>query len=111
MRRRRGDALRRRCRGASGSDPLPLAPVEYAEFLSKIRMSREIEEQERECARLRALMHDAPLAEWSKDHRGHSAIVNHTRAWADRSREWMAACNKLDEMKRHVHVSLGATND
>lgn len=30
----------------------------------------------------RGLAHRAPLAEWSKDHRGHSAIVNHTSAWA-----------------------------
>lgn len=40
-------------------------------------------------AKARTLAHNAPFAEWSKDHRGHSAIVNHTSAWADRGRELM----------------------
>ena len=30
----------------------------------------------------RGLAHRSPFAEWSKDHRGHSSIVNHTSAWA-----------------------------
>lgn len=30
----------------------------------------------------RGLAHRAPFAEWSKDHKGHSSIVNHTNAWA-----------------------------
>lgn len=33
--------------------------------------------------------HRAPFAEWSMDHHGHSSIVNHTDAWAKRSKEFM----------------------
>lgn len=33
------------------------------------------------------LAHRAPFAEWSTDHRGHSAVVNHTSAWAGHSQE------------------------
>lgn len=36
----------------------------------------------------RGRAHRAPFAEWSKDHEGHSAIVNHTSAWADHGRQW-----------------------
>lgn len=35
-------------------------------------------------SKARGLAHRAPFAEWSKDHLGHSAIVNHTTAWAVR---------------------------
>lgn len=48
-------------------------------------------------AAARGLAHRAPFAEWSKDHRGHSAIVHHTRGWADRSNEFfglMAEVNR-----------------
>ena len=41
-------------------------------------------------AKARKAAHDAPFAEWSMDHKGHSFIVNHTSAWATRSNEWMA---------------------
>lgn len=41
--------------------------------------------------------HRAPFAEWSKDHRGHSAIVNHTAAWSLRSSEFGSL---YDELKR-----------
>lgn len=41
--------------------------------------------------------HRAPLAEWSKDHRGHSSIVNHTDAWAARGHEMMALAEMLDQ--------------
>ena len=44
----------------------------------------------------RQRMHDAPLAEWSKDHKGHSAIVHHTSAWAYHSKEWMRLANEVD---------------
>lgn len=40
-------------------------------------------------AAARGEAHRAPFAEWSKDHRGHSAIVNHTSAWATRSNEFI----------------------
>lgn len=36
----------------------------------------------------RGAAHRAPFAEWSKDHRGHSAIVNHTSAYAARGHEF-----------------------
>lgn len=41
--------------------------------------------------------HRAPFAEWSKDHTGHSAIVHHTRAWAERGHtfvELMGECRR-----------------
>lgn len=41
-------------------------------------------------AAARSAAHAAPFAEWSMDHRGHSAIVHHTSAWATRSNEWLA---------------------
>jgi hypothetical protein len=33
-------------------------------------------------ATARGLAHRAPFAEFSKDHKGHTSIVNHTNAWA-----------------------------
>lgn len=47
-------------------------------------------------SRARGLAHRAPFAEWSKDHRGHSAIVHHTRAWADRSKEFFGLMDEVD---------------
>lgn len=44
----------------------------------------------------RGLAHRAPFAEWSMDHRGHSAIVHHTSAWADRSNEFFSLMNEAD---------------
>lgn len=44
---------------------------------------------------VRGEAHRAPLAEWSKDHTGHSAIVNHSNSWAERSHtfaELMTEC-------------------
>ena len=61
-------------------------------------LDHQIVEATIECERLRQLAHDAPFAEWSKDHRGHSAIVNHTSAWADRGNEWLKACAKRDAL-------------
>lgn len=63
----------------------------------------ELEKAEAECDRLRKLAHNAPLAEWSKDHRGHSAIVNHTNAWASRGKEWMDTCDKRDALRAKHH--------
>lgn len=37
----------------------------------------------------RGAAHRAPFAEWSKDHRGHSSIVNHTTSFAVRGNEFM----------------------
>ena len=55
------------------------------------------EELIRKTSAARGLAHRAPLAEWSLDHRGHSAIVNHTNAWAVRSREFHEL---MDECER-----------
>ena len=63
----------------------------------------ELEKAEAECERLRKIAHDAPFAEWSKDHRGHSAIVNHTNAWARAGEDWMAACNRRDALRAKRH--------
>jgi len=49
-----------------------------------------------ECERLRKMAHEAPFAEWSMDHRGHSSIVNHTSAWARLGNDWVRACDKRD---------------
>ncbi len=43
----------------------------------------------------RGAAHRAPFAEWSKDHRGHSAIVNHTSAYADRGAEFLALAEEV----------------
>ena len=39
-------------------------------------------------SRARGEAHRAPFAEWSMDHKGHSAIVNHTSAWETRGYEF-----------------------
>jgi hypothetical protein len=44
----------------------------------------------------RGLAHRAPFAEWSKDHRGHSAIVNHTHAWAERGEDFLTLAAECD---------------
>jgi hypothetical protein len=44
----------------------------------------------------RGAAHRAPFAEWSKDHRDHSSIVNHTSAWATRGAELMAFADELE---------------
>ena len=44
----------------------------------------------------RGAAHRAPFAEWSKDHRGHSSIVNHTSAYATRGDELMAFADELE---------------
>lgn len=54
------------------------------ELLSKAALAREA-------------AHIAPMAEWSKDHTGHSAIVHHTNAWADRGQEFV---NLMSEVRR-----------
>lgn len=43
----------------------------------------------------RGKAHRAPFAEWSKDHRGHSAIIHHTNAWAVESGELVRLCHEL----------------
>lgn len=45
----------------------------------------------------RGAAHRAPLAKWSKDHRGHSTIINHTTGFADRGNEFMMLA---DECRR-----------
>lgn len=55
------------------------------------------EELLQKTAAARGLAHRAPFAEWSKDHRGHSSIVNHTDAWAVRSNEFNVF---MDEVER-----------
>lgn len=57
--------------------------------MSKLRPSLSDDELLKAIAVARKLAHDAPFAEWSKDHTGHSAIVNHTSAWSTRANEWM----------------------
>ena len=44
----------------------------------------------------RGAAHRAAFAEWSKDHRGHSSIVNHTNAYAVRGDELMALADELE---------------
>lgn len=53
--------------------------------------------------------HHAPFAEWSMDHRGHSAIVNHTRAWADRGNEWAALAAEVDRRGLPQPAALSST--
>jgi hypothetical protein len=62
-------------------------------------LADKLQRAEAECERLRSLAHEAPFAEWSMDHRGHSSIVNHTNSWATRGNEWMAACEKRDAIR------------
>lgn len=44
----------------------------------------------------RGLAHRAPFAEWSKDHRGHSSIYNHTHAWAERGDDFLTLAAECD---------------
>lgn len=45
---------------------------------------------------IRGEAHRAPFAEWSKDHRGHSSIVNHTFSWATRGYEWLELTDECE---------------
>lgn len=47
------------------------------------------EELLQKTAKARGAAHRAEFAEWSKDHRDHSAIVHHTRGYADRANEFV----------------------
>lgn len=60
----------------------------------------EIIRQEVECDRLRKLAHEAPLNPYREDHDGYRWVAQFSNAWADRSREWMAACAKLEAMRK-----------
>jgi hypothetical protein len=44
----------------------------------------------------RGFAHRASFAEWSKDHRSHSAIVNHTHAWAERGDDFMKLADECE---------------
>lgn len=64
-------------------------------------MNREASEQKRvleRCEQLRKLAHEAPFAEYSMDHRGHTAIINHTSAWARLGNDWVKACEERDAL-------------
>lgn len=41
--------------------------------------------------------HRAPRAEYSKDHKGHTSIVNHTSAWAMRGDAFVALADECAE--------------
>jgi hypothetical protein len=47
-------------------------------------------------SRARGLAHRAPFAEWSKDHKGHSAIVNHSHIWAQASNDYVRLADEVD---------------
>lgn len=46
-------------------------------------------------SKARGLAHRAPFAEWSKDHHGHSFVVNHTTAFADRATEFVSLATEI----------------
>jgi hypothetical protein len=48
-------------------------------------------------AAARGLAHRAPFAEWSKDHKGHSSIVNHTHAWASNGTVFADLADECDQ--------------
>ena len=54
---------------------------------------------EAECERLRKLAHDAPLNPYRLDADGHRWVDLQSMAWADRSREWMQACERRDALR------------
>lgn len=45
----------------------------------------------------RGRAHRAPLAEYSKDHRGHTAIVNHTTGWRSEGAEFIELCEMAEK--------------
>lgn len=57
-----------------------------------------IEQLTAECDRLRTLMHEAPMNILRTDANGHKWIGSNSMAYADRSREWIAACDKRDAL-------------
>lgn len=69
--------------------------------------TKELADAEAECERLREAAHIAPFAEFSMDHRGHTAIVNHTNAWATRGNEWAEACRKRDLLRAALTKAEG----
>lgn len=48
-------------------------------------------------AAARGASHRAPFAEWSKDHKQHTSIVNHTHAWAVRGDEFMVLADECSK--------------
>jgi hypothetical protein len=50
----------------------------------------------------RGAAHRAPFSEWSKDHRGHSSIVNHTVSFAARGNDFAALAIEL--RKRGLNI-------
>jgi hypothetical protein len=58
-----------------------------------------------ECERLRDLMHDAPMNQLRTDADGYRWIGTHSMAFADRSSEWIAACDKRDAFLRQMEAS------
>lgn len=57
-----------------------------------------------ECERLRDLMHEAPMNQLRTDANGHKWMGTHSTAYAERSREWMAACDKRDAFLRQMEA-------
>ena len=57
---------------------------------------------EAECERLRNLAHEAPMNKVFETHTGHKFLGSHSTAWADRGREWIAACERLETARRAV---------
>lgn len=51
-----------------------------------------------QCERLRQLMHEAPMNQLRTDANGHKWMGTHSTAYAERSREWMAACDLRDAL-------------
>lgn len=58
-----------------------------------------LEEAEAECERLRKLAHDAPLNPYRLDANGHRWVEQYSNAWADRSNDWVSACEKRDAVR------------
>ncbi len=54
--------------------------------------------QRAECERLRQLAHETPMNKVFETHKGNKFLGSHLTTWADRGREWMAACERLDAM-------------
>ena len=63
-------------------------------------MKPSIEQLEVECERLRQLMHEAPMNTLRTDANGHRWIGSNSMAYADRSKEWIDACDRLDAARR-----------
>lgn len=62
-------------------------------------IDEQIKSLEADVDRLAIAMREATMNKVFQDHTGHRFLGTHSNAWADRSREWIEARNRLSALK------------